>query len=73
MPEGVNKLVNNIVGIVLGPLLVLVPGWLLIIKFQFFQAPGLMKYFPDLYIFLFVCIAVGIGVTIISAVRLLKK
>lgn len=71
--EEIAKLALRVSGVVIGPLFVLIPGWILVVKLQIFRAPGLMRFFPGAYFLLFTCVAIGLGVTAVSIFKLIKK
>lgn len=66
---------STIVRLVIALAMIIIPGWILFIKFDFIHVPGLIKFFPAAYSFLIAFFIVGIYVFVKECIRIyrLKK
>lgn len=64
--------IGAITWIILGTLMFLVSGWLLIFVFDVIQAPGLIRHFPEVYIFLFSVFLASIYIFVRGVINLRK-
>jgi hypothetical protein len=59
--------------LVAGLVLTIISGWFLFVRLHFLSAPGLARFFPELYLAVGAHFVGGVGVSIVSTLRSLRR